>query len=104
MMWSWRVRLISSMIAASVVDFPEPVGPVTRTSPRGLSTNDLRMPGRPSSSSDLRSAGMSRKAAPRLWRWKKTFTRKRASPGIEYEMSICRLTSKCFCCSVERMR
>ena len=31
------LRLISSMSAASVVDLPEPVGPVTRTSPRGLS-------------------------------------------------------------------
>ena len=29
-------RLISSMIEASVVDLPEPVGPVTRTRPRGL--------------------------------------------------------------------
>ena len=35
MMWSWRVRLISSIIAASVVDLPEPVGPVTSTRPRG---------------------------------------------------------------------
>ena len=34
-MWSARVRLISSIIAASVVDFPEPVGPVTSTIPRG---------------------------------------------------------------------
>ena len=37
-MWSSRVRLISSMIAASDVDLPEPVGPVTRTRPRGLWT------------------------------------------------------------------
>ena len=36
MMWSCRVRLISSIIAASVVDLPEPVGPVTRTRPRGF--------------------------------------------------------------------
>ena len=35
MMWSVRVRLISSIIAASVVDLPEPVGPVTTTRPRG---------------------------------------------------------------------
>ena len=36
-MCSERVRLISSIIAASVVDLPEPVGPVTRTRPRGYS-------------------------------------------------------------------
>ena len=30
---SWAVLLISFTIAASVVDFPEPVGPVTRTKP-----------------------------------------------------------------------
>ena len=35
MMWSLRVRFASSMMAASVVDLPLPVGPVTRTSPRG---------------------------------------------------------------------
>ena len=36
-MCSWRSRLILSIIAASVVDLPEPVGPVTRTRPRGFS-------------------------------------------------------------------
>ncbi len=35
-MWSERVSLISSMMAARVVDLPEPVGPVTSTNPRGL--------------------------------------------------------------------
>jgi len=37
MMWSGRVALMWSIIAASVVDLPEPVGPVTKTSPRGRS-------------------------------------------------------------------
>ena len=37
MMWPFRSRLILSIIAARVVDFPEPVGPVTSTSPRGFS-------------------------------------------------------------------
>ena len=32
-MWSAWVRLIESMIAARVVDLPEPVGPPTRTRP-----------------------------------------------------------------------
>ena len=36
MMCSSRVSLISSIMAASVVDLPEPVGPVTRTKPRGF--------------------------------------------------------------------
>jgi hypothetical protein len=31
------LRLISSISAASVVDLPEPVGPVTSTRPRGRS-------------------------------------------------------------------
>jgi hypothetical protein len=35
MMWSARVRFARSTMPASVVDLPEPVGPVTRTSPRG---------------------------------------------------------------------
>jgi hypothetical protein len=37
MMWSERFLLIQSTIAASVVDLPEPVGPVTSTSPFGSS-------------------------------------------------------------------
>ena len=41
MMWSSRVRLISSITAASVVDLPEPVGPVTRTRPRGFVVKSL---------------------------------------------------------------
>ena len=36
-MCSWRSLLILSSMAARVVDFPDPVGPVTRTRPRGLS-------------------------------------------------------------------
>ena len=35
-MCSSRVSLISSIIAASEVDLPEPVGPVTSTRPRGF--------------------------------------------------------------------
>ena len=63
-MCSERVRLISSMIAASVVDLPEPVGPVTRTRPRGFSAKMWRIAGSWSSSSVLISVGMRRKAAP----------------------------------------
>ena len=33
MMWSVRVRLMRSISAHKVVDLPDPVGPVTSTSP-----------------------------------------------------------------------
>ena len=48
-MWSWRSLLILSIIAASVVDLPEPVGPVTSTRPRGRSASVASTGGRPSS-------------------------------------------------------
>ena len=38
-MCSWRSVLILSIIAASVVDLPLPVGPVTSTRPRGRSAS-----------------------------------------------------------------
>ena len=44
-MCSARSRLIRSTIDASVVDLPEPVGPVTSTKPRGLRVNSSRTPG-----------------------------------------------------------
>ncbi len=40
-MCSSRSLLILSSMAASVVDFPDPVGPVTSTRPRGLSHKPL---------------------------------------------------------------
>ena len=48
-MCSWRSLLILSSMAASVVDLPEPVGPVTSTSPRGLSQMPATTGGSPSS-------------------------------------------------------
>ena len=71
MMWSLRVRLISSITAASVVDLPEPVGPVTRTRPRGFVVKSLMTGGSPSCSIVFSSAGdQGGSAAPRLSRWK----------------------------------
>ena len=49
-MWSDRVSLMRAMIEARVVDFPEPVGPVIRTSPRGSRAIHSATGGRPSSS------------------------------------------------------
>ena len=46
-MWCFRLRLIELIIDASVVDFPEPVAPVTRTRPRcsfASSFDALRQP------------------------------------------------------------
>ncbi len=46
MMWQVRVRLISPTSAARVEDFPEPVGPQTRTSPRLGLTSSASIGGR----------------------------------------------------------
>ena len=81
-MWSWRSALITSIIAASVVLLPEPVGPVTRTKPRGFAARSRSTCGTPSESSDGISCGTRRKAALTVPRWKKQLTRKRATPGI----------------------
>ena len=81
MMCSARVSLIKSMSAASVVDLPEPVGPVTSTSPRGRFANSATAGGRPSDSNGEISDGITRNAAPSAARWKYAFTRKRARPG-----------------------
>jgi hypothetical protein len=48
-MWSCRSTLILSSIAASVVDLPLPVGPVTSTRPRGRSDSVASTGGSPSS-------------------------------------------------------
>ena len=69
MMCSSRVRLIASTMEASEVDLPEPVGPVTRTKPRGLLVNSWTAAGSPSSSIDWIVLGMSRKAAPSAPPW-----------------------------------
>ncbi len=70
MMCSSREELITSMSEASVVDLPEPVGPVTSTRPRGLSANVATTLGSASVSSGTTSNGIRRKAAPMAARWK----------------------------------
>src|SRR5215470_16666924 len=64
MMWSWRSLLILSIMAASVVDLPEPVGPVTRISPFGRSASCCTICGSPSSSNERILYGMTRIAQP----------------------------------------
>ena len=60
MMCPRRLRLILSIIAASVVDLPEPVGPVTSTRPRLRSVKLSITSGMPSDSRDLISHGIIR--------------------------------------------
>ena len=63
-MWRELVALIRSMIAASVVDLPEPVGPVTSTSPERIRLKVFSTGGKFSSSRVLILAGMVRNTAP----------------------------------------
>ncbi len=65
MMCSCLVLLILSIIAASEVDLPLPVGPVTRTSPRGFSVRSCNGLRQPELLMLLISLGTVRKAAPR---------------------------------------
>ena len=60
MMCSLRSVLILSSIAASVVDLPLPVGPVTSTRPRGRSASVVSTCGRFSSSKVRMRSGMRR--------------------------------------------
>ncbi len=69
---------------ASVVDLPQPVGPVTRTSPVGQRTNSAIESGAGSSSSVLILADMMRNAPPTPDRSMKTFTRARTRSGVVY--------------------
>ena len=87
MMCTGDLELMMSTNDASVVDLPEPVGPVTSTSPRGISARLATTGGSPSCSSDTMSCGMARITAPTESRCRKTLTRKRPRPGIECEVS-----------------
>ncbi len=72
MMCSSREPLIASIIAASEVDLPEPVGPVTSTKPRGLRVNSCSAgaaPARRSSSARTGSDGRRR-------RWRRAGSRR----------------------------
>ena len=57
-----------SIIAASVVDFPDPVGPVTSTSPFSRSASVWTTSGSPSSWNDRMCVGTTRKTAPSPFR------------------------------------
>jgi hypothetical protein len=78
-----RVRLMWSIIAASVVDLPEPVVPVTRTIPRCSSASWRAITGQPSSSIvRIRVSGIARATSETPPRWRKALMRKRAGAGV----------------------
>src|SRR6188474_877773 len=83
---------------ASVVDLPDPVGPVTSTRPRGSMHRSLNTFGALRSSSDLISDGMLRNTAPAPRLWLKALTRKRARFGISKEKSVSKNSSYTFLC------
>ena len=72
-----------SIIAARVVDLPEPVVPVIRISPRSSSAMSVITDGSSSSSAVLIWKGMARQTSETEPRCTNAFTRKRATPGIE---------------------
>ncbi len=76
-----------SMMAASVVDFPDPVVPVSRIRPRSSSARSSITGGRPSSSTLRTERGITRATIEIDPRWRKALTRKRASPGTAWAKS-----------------
>ena len=74
-------------MAASVVDLPEPVVPVTSTIPRGSSAISRTASGSPSSAIVVTPYGMRRHTIEIEPRWRKALTRKRAMPGTAYAKS-----------------
>src|SRR3989454_6091148 len=74
-----------SIIAASVVDLPEPVVPVTSTRPRCSSQIFVMTGGRFNSSVVRIFVGMTRSTMPTLPRCWKTLTRKRPRPARSEE-------------------
>ena len=87
------VLFLWSIIAASVVLFPEPVGPVTNTTPRGWSASSAKIFGAFKSCSESIFDGIVRitAAAPRCCT--KALTRKRARFGMAKEKSHSRFSS-----------
>ena len=77
------LALMWSIIPASVVVFPEPVGPVTSTSPRGSMDSEASTAGRPRSVSGIAPTLTRRKTSPADPRLRKALTRKRPTPDRE---------------------
>src|SRR6478609_9550897 len=98
MMLTRSLVLTWLIIAASAVDFPEPVTPVTSTRPRGLTEISSRISGSLSSLTGFTSYGMARNAkasVPRCWY---TLVRKRPTPGTPMAKSASFRSAKSFTC------
>ena len=80
-MWTARLSIADRMIDASVVDLPEPVGPVMSTSPVGICTKVSSTSGRPSSEMSGILKEIRRNTAAYDPRCTKMFARNRATPG-----------------------
>ena len=78
MMWRSMLSLSQLIIEARLVVLPEPVGPVTRISPRGRLIRSSMILGRPSCSKVKNSLGIRRSTSPTLPRCLNTATRNRA--------------------------
>ena len=76
------------MIAASVDDLPEPVGPVTSTMPFFNVAQSPTAGGSPSSSIDGIFCAIMRMTIANVPRWRKTLTRKRQRSGSAYDRSV----------------
>src|ERR1700744_5936714 len=83
---------------ASVVDLPEPVGPVTSTRPRGSMHRSLKVLGAFSSSRVRMVDGILRNTAPAPRFWLNALTRNRASLGISKEKSVSKNSSYALRC------
>src|SRR5262245_11640180 len=82
-------RFTASTKAASVVDLPTPVGPVTSTRPRGWNACSRTDTGSPRASKGGISTGMARKAMASGPRCTKTFARRRRPPrNPERELAL----------------
>ncbi len=86
-MWRLRVSLMWSIIAASVVDLPEPVAPASRTMPRSSSASVRTAGGSRSSSIVLMRCGIARHTRDVVPRWRNALTRKRPTWSISNEKS-----------------
>ena len=75
------------MIAASVDDLPDPVGPVTRTMPFFRVEQSAIAGGRPSSWIDGIFCAIMRMTIAKVPRWRKTLTRKRQRSGSAHDRS-----------------
>src|SRR6058998_1457368 len=98
MMLTRRFVLMWLIIAASAVDFPDPVTPVTSTSPRGRRPISSSTGGRFRSWIVLTSYGMARKAnatVPRCWY---TLVRNRPTPGTPIAKSASLCSANSFTC------